>query len=476
MRLHWLWRVVVALSLVTSVPGTPAADPEPMTGPMPQTRMVLTQTDAFALLPPELVAAPVVTSLWFSGSGRYVMAARTRVKITAAMVREAEAGREPPVGEFSLVLWDSRERATREVWKAPWAGAFVQQIEWLPQSDVALALVGGSQGAEKRQALLRVPPLGGQAQVIPLIDPSNSAIFDLYVSPTQPLAILHQTINVSYMGVRPDGTNGEVEERRETLTLIGPSGPPGRSLALPEDTRTVLMTWDEAGNPILRLFQVGPEGSRRVGRWYALDPQTAALRPLPKQPPPNASNPVAAGDRSPETLLRVRLVPTSAREGEASQNVGLLWLESVAKSEKPRALICGDSTGGQFLPGGAAVVYFSQGAVWAAPLLRLSREEYQVSVVRAQQVETIGRAKQVGLALMMYAQDNDGALPSTEEWHSQLALYMRDSSFLESFVYTHLGGKLSEIKNPAEAELGYMSAPGGRVVVYADGHAALTKE
>jgi hypothetical protein len=438
--------------------------------------MVLTQADAFALLPPELVAAPVVTSLWFSGSGRYVMAARTRVNVTAGMVREAEAGREPPVAEFSLVLWDSRERAAREVWKAPWAGTFVQQIEWLPQSDVALALVGGSQGAERRQALLRVSPLGGKAQVIPLIDPSNSAIFDLDVSPTQPLAVLQQTIKVSRMGVRPDGTNGEVEERRETLTLIGPSGQPGRSVTSPADTRFGPVTPDADGNPVLRLFQAGPEGTRMIGRWYALDPQTAALRPLAKEPSPYASNPVAAGDRSPDALLRVRLVPTSAREGETSQNVGLLWLESVAKSETPRALICGDSTGGQLLPGGAAVVYFSQGAVWAAPLLRLSRGEYQVSVVRAQQVETIGRAKQVGLALMMYAFDDDGALPVGEEWRSQLAPYLKESSFLEGFVYTHLGGKLSEIKNPAEAELGYIIAPGGRVVVYADGHAALTKD
>jgi len=129
-----------------------------MTGPMPPTRMVLTRTDALALLPPELIAAPVVTSLWFSPSGCYVMAARTRVKVTAEMGREAQAGQEPPAGEYSLVLWDSRQRAAREVWKAPQGGAFVQQIEWLPQSDVALALVGESQGTETRQALLRISP------------------------------------------------------------------------------------------------------------------------------------------------------------------------------------------------------------------------------------------------------------------------------------------------------------------------------
>lgn len=324
MRLHWFWRVVVALGLVTSVPGALTAGLEPMTGPMPPTRMVLTQTDAFALLPPELVAAPVVTSLWFSPSGRYVMAARTRVKITAEMVREAEVEREPPVGEFSLVLWDSRERTAREVWKVPPAGAFVEQIEWLPRTDVALALVGESQGTEMRQALLRIFPPGGKAQVIPLIDPSNSATFELHASPTKPLAILHRRINASRTEVQPDGRRSEVEERRDTLTLIGSSGQPGHSLALPEDTRWALTMW-------------------------------------------------------------------------------------------------------------------------------------------------------VGLALMMYAFDNDGALPVGEKWRSQLELYVKDSKVLEPFIYTDLDGKLNDLKNPAEAELGYMLAPGGRVVVYADGHAALTK-
>ena len=55
----------------------------------------------------------------------------------------------------------------------------------------------------------------------------------------------------------------------------------------------------------------------------------------------------------------------------------MLWLESVSKSEKPQALVCGDSTGGQLLPAGDGVLYFSQGAVWVAPLLRLTRAEYQ---------------------------------------------------------------------------------------------------
>src|SRR5207244_7602551 len=121
------------------------------------------------------------------------------------------------------------------------------------------------------------------------------------------------------------------------------------------------------------------------------------------------------GDRSPAVPLHVKLATTAVREGETSQSVGLLWLESVGKSEKPRALVCGDSTGGQLLPGGEGVLYFSQGAVWVAPLWRLTREEYQTNSTHAKQAVAVSNARQVGLALVLYAQDNHDALPGADE-------------------------------------------------------------
>ena len=40
----------------------------------------------------------------------------------------------------------------------------------------------------------------------------------------------------------------------------------------------------------------------------------------------------------------------------------------------------------------------------------------------------------------------------------------------------YLGGKLNEVNNPAETELGYVTAPGGRAVLYANGHVVWKKE
>jgi prepilin-type processing-associated H-X9-DG protein len=476
MHLHPRWTGTAAIWFVTWTAGPAAAGPAMLSGPMPQPRMVLTGSEAFAMLPAELVAAPVVTRVLISDAGRYLLAQRTHVRVTADLIRGPGAGREPPPGEVSLVLWDTREREGREVWKAPLAGTSVSQIEWLSRSNVALALIRQMQGAESRQALLRISGGAELVQVLPLVDAGGAAIYSLHVSPTQSLAILQQTAEVSRVQTRPDGSSREVVEPRETFTLLGRDGRPGRRFTLPAEQRLRSLAWDESGNAILTLFRVGPGPGEIKDQPYSLDSQTGALRPLAKAPALSPSVQHADGDGSPTLPLRVVLAPSPARDGEQAERVGLLWLEGAVKSEKPRALVCGDSTGGQLLPAGDGVLYFSQGAVWVAPLLRLTHAEYQASVDRARQAETMSRAKQIGLGLIMYAQDYDGAFPAAEEMRSRLAPYLKDENLADGFVFTYLGGKETNIQNPAETELGYITTAGGRAVLYADGHVALKKE
>ena len=88
----------------------------------------------------------------------------------------------------------------------------------------------------------------------------------------------------------------------------------------------------------------------------------------------------------------------------------------------------------------------------------------------------MSNARQVGLALVLYAQDNHDVLPGADDIRSRLTPYLKNGDFLEGFVFTYLGGKLNEVNNPAETELGYIVAPGGRVVLHADGHVVWKKE
>jgi hypothetical protein len=82
--------------------------------------------------------------------------------------------------------------------------------------------------------------------------------------------------------------------------------------------------------------------------------------------------------------------------------------------------------------------------------------------------QAISYAKQAGLATIMYAGDNDDQYPSGKE---SISPYLKSDDILDGFVYT-LSGNLnaSQIESPAETVMGYVEGPGGRAVVYTDGH------
>ena len=156
-------------------------------------------------------------------------------------------------------------------------------------------------------------------------------------------------------------------------------------------------------------------------------------------------------------------------------SLGLLWLESVANSPQPRALVCGDSTGGQLLAGESGVLYQSQGALWVAPLLKLERKEYAALSAQAQQASVLSSAKQIGLALSLYAQDHGDAYPNEGELESALAPYLKQIWMLDGFHFSVSGRKEATIGNPAETEAGWIMGPTGRVILYVDGHVTVQK-
>jgi prepilin-type processing-associated H-X9-DG protein len=83
--------------------------------------------------------------------------------------------------------------------------------------------------------------------------------------------------------------------------------------------------------------------------------------------------------------------------------------------------------------------------------------------------ETMQNAKQMGLAILMYSGDCDDLTPPKDGLSDIIQPYLRMN--IPGFVYTLEGGKnLGEIANPAETEMGYINGPGGRAIVYVDGH------
>jgi hypothetical protein len=461
-----VWLVLASLSVAS-------ADHSPF-GTI--TSAVLTDTEAFLLLPPELIAAPVVQQTASSSSGRYLLVARQSMRISLDALREMAQRPDstPPPLETSLVLWDSRSRTSRTVWRTEEAVS-IERLEWLPQASVALVLARRPvppdpahpeiQG-QTQQLLLSVPGSAENAQVIAQTDAPYEDLLEIHISPARPLALLGRTRYTFTQKPQDDGAVGAQLEPRQTLSTIGADGRVGREIERPANAETVLVEWGADGSPLLRCLTPVPEGRKLLSSWYTVETGTGRTLPLSKEP----ARYEAKAPRTSALPVRVLAATTTAQEQDTKQAVGLLWLESLVPSRKPRALITGDGADGRLLPDGEAILYTSQGAVWVVPLLRMPKDAYDAMERQAKKAVAISNAKQAGLALLLYAQDFEETLPTGDDINSKLAPYLKNTDPLDGFSYTYPGGKLGDIANPSEAVLGSVSGPGGRAIIYADGH------
>jgi hypothetical protein len=437
-------------------------------------RFVLTEREAYLFAPAELVAAPTVQGAVWSPNARYVLAIRHDMGPVPppGLISSPTGG--PPTGEVSLVLWNRAARRSREVWKKRAVEGTVKSVYWLPGTSVALAEAAWTEpappgapqqegvppGSTVRRVVLRLDATGGQVTALPMPDFAEN----LFVSPVQPLAILLNT-------------------ETKTARLLRATGGIGAPIRLPKSFSSV--EWTRDGRPLFFDWQPLPEAAnpppagphdhsahdhRAVQRWYSLETATGAVRLLAAAPerfdPAALALPVA---------LRSSALPV--REGETKEAVRPLWLESTSKSQPSRAMLCGDSEGGSLAPDGSAALYVSQGAAWVTPFLRLPRDRFLLARRAALRAMAISNAKQVGTALMMYVQDYDEVYPPADGVINRLMPYVKNESIFHDpateapgFVYLYDASSLASIKEPATTPVGHLTGPGGRAIIYADGH------
>jgi hypothetical protein len=405
-------------------------------------RYVLTDREGFVLQDPLLVApAPVHAAEW-SRDGRYVLA-----------VRQAppSARDQPPSSEVSLVLWTHRTGVSRELWKRPPGLQMVDQIHWLSGAPVALVVYNWVQPVgeqwEPRQTLLRVD--AARAQVKALAELQNDR---LLVSPSQPLAVL------------------VADRETPSLRVLRSDGSITAPVQLPRMFHA--SRWSADGSLLYAQSFERPAapGQRVVEQWDVVDLRAGTVRPL-AAPPPDEAAPTPL----PQRLKRPAV---TLKEEGTTQRVHPVWLESTTKSEQPRALVTADCEWATLAPNAGAVLYQSHGAAWAMPLARLPREQALAQHRAVYQAEAVSRAKQIGLAFSMYAQDYDQVFPPAGEKITDIVLpYVKNPEVFVApgqdsgrFLYMLDASPLATIKDPSTTILGYLPAPGGRAVIYVDGH------
>ncbi len=410
--------------------------------------VVFTEHEAVVVAPREFVAPPEVVDGKWSSDGRYAIVVRRYARLTQPL-------NPPEQFQWSILVWDHRQRRAVEVWKGTGGEKLVQEIHWMAGAPVALMQVENGvrevaeNVVEKIAVFVRVHAPTGTLKILGDTDRWNGFL----VSPVKPFALLLG--QQDYQVLRADGT------------LSAPV-PYEQVFATSESRRPswgwMLGTWTADGTKLVTvLLGKTPEG-KPERKFILIDPLAGKSQPVSQEPP--------LYERAPRRLpLRVEMVEGELKAGDSVAKVRSAWLVGT----KGRLLLCADAQAADLSPSGDAVWYISQGAAWVAPLQKLNRGQYEAMHREALREAAISSAKQIGLALLMYVQDYDETFPpNTGDIQMILMPYVKNEEIFNlpgtNFFYLMNMETLASIDKPAETMLGYIQTPYGRAVIWVDGH------
>ncbi len=455
-------------------------------------RFVLVGTEAIGLMPPELVCGPSVTQAKWSEDGRWVMAVCRAERVDPALARTRALTRDPkdPPGDLSLVVWSRDSHRAHELWRRPLSRANVEEIRWLPDSTKAVAIVSESiplvPGFQSRREVLWLRADSDSARIvaeIPFDDHPPGWIGSpdahyLDISPSRPIVLItHNSVTERKLQMT-DGKTRTLHSSRIDLTPIRDDGRIAPIVQLPQDVEPIV--WSESGSTYyLQRIDYSPDPAQRPARvWFEYDPRSGDIKQLPAEPPTfkalmEARHPVTRGD-VPAPTGPVHLVAESAevkRESTAARSRPL-WLEAAGQSSQPRALVSLDSSWSSLSPRGDAVLYLSGGSAWVRPLMRVTEGDYAAMLHEERRRQAVADAGELARALQRQVGDRE-FYPKPDQVAEWLGPYVKDKDLFARLVYTFAGGLPP--KNPedwATTPLGFVTGPGGRAIIFADGHAA----
>lgn len=422
--------------------------------------LIFTDKDAVGLMPPIVVSNGMVSTTEWSPDGKMLLISSLEMKLTPAImadyVAKGAVGTPPVPPMQHLQLFNVDRQTTVTVFKRPMQEGTLSDIEWLPGGRAALVLV----------EVPRPPVEGKPADTFTVIYTLNAASGKL-----TPLIQAQEqefiSIDVEDKGAMivtrkyPENTTPDTIQSR--FTLVTSDGRLGNSIQTVGRTGIGQIAWISGNRPMMyRAVREQPNEKAKLA-WFDMDFASGQLKPAAD---PNykvtADVPVAFS-----VLIGGSL---SATEGKSVTNRAA-WLVARERGPHQSALVAADVDDARLSPGLNAVFYSTKGVGMVRLLMKLPKEVALKSLAEAEKMKVMNDAKQVGMALHMYAADMDDNIPSNgSDWMTALNPYLKNNSPMEGFVYTYGGGNLANVENPATTELGFKHGPGGRAVVYADGH------
>ena len=441
---------------------------------------VQTPKHMYMLLPPTLITDGDVRTVQWSPNGAYLLVTASQ---SATTVEQLLQPRLPWTGAGMVLVYEHAGQHVRKVWQANDPSQFVANVTWLSKSNTAYVTVqqhtSTNTGFTDAYGVLAIDAASGRFAWVPGMEHLPQAP-TILPSPTQAVALAmfdDSTPAPEIIGVGPTRTDVVAAAVGQATPAIPEYRPVGAWIFPGADNFWLLGSGGRVNHRIhtgpapLAGVEWGADGSK----WYFATQNrktkaqfiqqleddgrlTTVTAPLYEDPPaPN-----------PELLIQTK--PMVAKQRKVKRGFNNVWLSSPEETWHSDLLVTPNGLLAELSPSERAVFYI-EGGVAKVRAIEMLTDEQKQSMDKALRAEALSDVKQAGLALLMYSNDMDDMFPGAGGLDA-LYPYLKDASLLDEFNYTPPTDlTTTHIENPASTQIGYIDGPGGRAVVYSDGHA-----
>ncbi|MBS1724079.1 MAG: hypothetical protein JSS66_14130 [Armatimonadetes bacterium] len=429
-------------------------------------RMLLSGEDAFLVMPPKTVSNDMVMNWSLSPDGRFVLFEALDVKGKFSDLIHQMGKGDSQKGPGTLIkLYDSVKDEVTVVGKPGEEWNF-SQTAW---TVAPLALFATVTETVKTTAtssmvrrLVRIDLATKKSQVLSTCDRESLMSSTVAAAPKSALVVDVRSRLIDF--------NDASRKAEYTIVVYGADG---REVSKSEFQSTDVLLfenqWESSG---LRLLGSSRrrEGKGMTASFALLEVPSGKIMTSTAEPAP-----YKPASPAPAPFIVQQLPAVISAE---STKVGLtaLWLVGTKPEPHNRALVAPDMDGQSVVtPDFGTIYYMDKSRLYNCEIVKVDKEMVLNAIDAAARTAALSRAKQVALAALLFATDNDDLMPSRDSFGDKLGPYLKDNSLLDGFVYTYSGGRLTDVADPSKTVLGYVDTNGGRCVAYVDGHVKFVK-
>jgi hypothetical protein len=415
--------------------------------PVTTDNFLLTDREVYFVGPPTSLLGTTVSMAKWSPSGRHLIAQQATLPHSPRDLKAVFFPTEPPQMSVSVQLVDVSTGERRNLFQYRPSELRLADIGWSSDGETAFFVTEQMVQDERSVQVSAVTVSNGEVRGFAPWGDKKLWRAEFFESPDLQTNILVAQFSSETKSV----DSGKVYIFQGSRAVEAPLDSNDHSF--PQ------VFWSRDGGPFLQIWRHNVQDDTMKQVFKLIPTQGGTLTEVREPSPEPAELPIAAH-------VVKNLLASNQEIGHAPVDAG--WLKA-AKTQK-EVLVAANASWVELSPAREHVAYIAEGALFVRPLLHMEMAEYQRLQSEEARMAAMNKAKQVGMAAMMFASDNGDRIPGARDFIEKLGPYMKDADLMKNFVWTYPGGDISQMENPFQVELGYIALPGGRCVLYADTH------